>query len=241
MKKLCLILLFCLLSFGALAKNYNAVDSRAERVPANYEKSLPDLVNYLIEPYKNDDEKKACVLLAWIVHHIDYDEYKADNINKTTYRRHPDRISTGDIFETRVGVCQDIASLYQRMAGLAGLDCVVVSGYAGHEVTRRDMEKQRHSWNVVKINDKWEFVDPTWAIRGANVTAFQDVDTRAAHAREIRKRERNTSQTNKTRKNRNVDDRWFMTKPKEMIKTHFPDDSKWQLLSVPKRIGSFLK
>ena len=241
MKKLCLILLFCLLSFGALAKSYNTVDSRAEHVPAGYEKSLPELVNYLIEPYKNDDEKKARVLMAWIVYHIDYDDYKADNINKTTYRRHPSRVSTGDIFETRVGVCQDIASLYQRMAGLAGLDCVVVSGYAGNEVTRRDMEKQRHSWNVVKINDKWEFVDPTWAIRGANVVAFEDVSTRAEHAREIRKRERNTKRTNKTRKNRNVDDRWFMTEPKEMIKTHFPDDSKWQLLSTPKRIGSFLK
>ena len=241
MKKLCLILFLTFFCFNAFAKNYRPIDSRAEQVPAQYEKSLPELVNYLTEPYQKDDESKARVLLAWIVHHVDYDEYKADDINKTTYRRHPSRVSTGDIFETRVGVCQDIANLYQRMAGLAGLDSVVVSGYAGQQVTRRDMEKQRHSWNVVKIDGNWEFVDPTWAMRGENVSAFQDINSRAAHAREIKKRERNTARTNKTRKNRSIDDRWFMTEPKEMIKTHFPDDEKWQLLSPPKRIGSFLK
>ena len=57
----------------------------------------------------------------------------------------------------------------------------------------------------------------------------------------MKKRERNAYKTNKTRKNRRFDERWFMTEPKEMIKTHFPDDEKWQLLPSPKRIGSFLK
>ena len=82
MKKLCLILFLTFFCFNAFAKNYRPIDSRAEQVPAQYEKSLPELVNYLTEPYQKDDESKARVLLAWIVHHVDYDEYKADDITK---------------------------------------------------------------------------------------------------------------------------------------------------------------
>ena len=241
MKKFLLALLLCFVCVNAWAKNYRSVDARAERVPAKYEENLPDLVKYLIEPYAGNEESKARVIMAWIVYHIDYDEYKLKEITKTSYKRHPSRVNTGDIFETRVGVCSDIASLYQRMAGLAGLDCVVVTGYAGNNVTRRDMEDYRHAWNVVKIDGKWEFADPTWAIKGADAVVFQDVNSRAAHNREIKKRERNEAKTNKKRKNRVFDNRWFMTEPKEMIKTHFPDDEKWQLLPSPKRISSFLK
>ena len=241
MKKFLLILLICFTCFNALAKNYRSVDARAEKVPASYEKTLPELVKYLTEPYANNEENKARVLMAWIVYHIDYDEYKSKSITKTTYKRHPDRVNTGDIFETRIGVCSDIAGLYQRMAGLAGLDSVIITGYAGTNVTRRDMEDNRHAWNAVKIDGKWEFVDPTWAIRGPDSVVFRDVNSRTAHTREMKKRERNTTKTNKARKERTFDNRWFMTEPKEMIKTHFPDDEKWQLLPAPKRISSFLK
>ncbi|MBP5535125.1 MAG: hypothetical protein J6Y03_06465 [Alphaproteobacteria bacterium] len=241
MKKILLALLFCFVCFGAFAKNYSYVDSRAEKVPAKYEESLPKLVQYLIEPFSDNEENKARVLMAWIVYHIDYDEYKMESITKTSYKRHPDRVNTGDIFETRVGVCSDIANLYQRMAGLAGLDSVIITGYAGNDVTRRNMEKNRHAWNAVKIDGKWEFVDPTWAIKGQSAVVFQDVNSRVRHDLEMKKRERNAYKTNKTRKNRRFDERWFMTEPREMIKTHFPDDEKWQLLPSPKRIGSFLK
>jgi hypothetical protein len=62
------------------------------------------------------------------------------------------------------------------MAGLAGLDSVVISGYAGFGVTRKNMEANRHAWNAVKINGQWEFVDPTWAMQ-EDVKAFEDVNS----------------------------------------------------------------
>ena len=223
MKKILLILMFSFIcsSVAFARSNYRSVDARAEKVPAKYEESLPDLVGYLIEPYKNSDEEKARVIMAWIVYHIDYDDYKADTITKNNGRRHPTRIGTGDIFETRAGVCQDIANLYQRMVGLAGLDSIVITGYAGMNVTRRDMENNRHAWNAVKIKGNWEFVDPTWAIQGKDTVAFQDVNSRSEHKREMKKRERNARKTNRTRKGRIVSDRWCMTEPREMIQTHF--------------------
>ena len=240
MKKILLIIILCLISVCTNAANYRTLDSRAQRVPKQYEESLPKLVQYLIEPYQNDEEKKARVLLGWIVYHIDYDDYKADTIVKSNRRRRGSSLNSGDIFETRVGVCEDIANLYQRMLGLAGLDSVVVSGYAGFNVTRQTKPESRHAWNAVKIDGKWELIDPTWAMRG-DVKALEDIGSNLAHKRELRQRLSNTNKTNKTRKNRTVDNRWFMTKPQEMIKSHFPDDEKWQLLAVPKKLNSFLK
>ena len=240
MKKILFIL--CLWTFNVFAANYHSIDSRAQKVPDQYNDSLPKLVQYLIEPYQDNDEKKARAIMSWIVYHIDYDEYKADSITRTKYspKLQKNRVSTGDIFETRVGVCDDIAGLYQRMAGLAGLDSVVIRGYAGFDVTARNKDQRTHTWNAVKINDKWEFVDPTWAMQG-DILAFADVDTRAEHRREIKKRLEKENKTQKARANRTIDDRWFMTKPKEMIKTHYPYDSQWQLLPVNKSFGSFLK
>ena len=240
MKKFLLIL--CFWSCSVFAANYRSVDARAQRVPSAYDDSLPKLVAYLTEPYEHNEEKKARAILAWIVYHIDYDEYTLESRTKNRYvsRYRNDRTSAGDIFETRVGVCDEIAHLYQRMAGLAGLDSVVVTGFAGSDVTLHNKEQRRHAWNVVKINGKWEFVDPTWAIKG-DYTAFGDVNSKAAHNREIKKRLRNERRTKKVRDNRFVDDRWFMTKPREMIKTHYPQDDRWQLLPVPKNFPSFLK
>ncbi len=242
MKKLLLILILVLVAFPVWAASYRAVDKRAENVPFKDSESLPKLVAYLTKPYQNNEENKARVLMAWIVYHIDYDAYKADKSQRSvsSRRRRSNISSNGDIFETRLGTCSDIAHLYQRMAGLAGLDSVVVTGYAGTNVTMRNKEENRHAWNVVKINGNWEFVDATWAMRG-DYKVLGDVGTKGRYTREVEKRKANQAKTAKTRKNRTIDDRWFMTKPSEMIKTHFPDDQSWQLLPVPKSMGSFLK
>lgn len=228
------------LSTAAWAVSWRSVDDRAINAPATYDDSLPRLVGYLTEPYAGDEEKKARVILAWIVSHIDYDNYKAKTALLPVLRYStPTGEGSGDIFDTRVGLCGDIADLYQRMAGLAGLDSVVVEGIAGYNLKRTDVEKQRHAWNAVKINGQWRLLDPTWAMRG-DYKVFSDIKTAARHELELRRREQNPIKTKKNRPNRSVDDRWFFTDPKEMAKTHFPNNSRWQLLPVPKSISTFL-
>ncbi|MDD3669603.1 MAG: transglutaminase domain-containing protein [Alphaproteobacteria bacterium] len=236
-----LMLLWCVfIGCAAQAAGYGAEDARARTTPPGRADTLENLVAYLVESYR-DDEQKARVLLAWIVHHVDYDQYKAGEIEKRSKSAmRPDRTAdTGDAFETRVGVCGDIADLYRRMVALAGMEGAVVTGYAGDHVTARNKEQHRHVWNAVKIKGKWELVDPTWAMGRARV--FQNVRGRTAHESAIQNRMRNAHRTEKTRRGRSVDDAWFMTKPSRMIRTHYPDEERWQLLPVPKSPGAFLK
>ncbi len=219
----------------------NAVDNRGQNVPAQNDTDMKTLVDYLVKSYKRDEDK-ARVILSWIVYHIDYDQYKLNTMLDYSPRlraRKQNSISTGDIWQTRIGVCDDIAKLYQRMALMAGLDSVVITGYAGNGVTDRNKGNFRHAWNAVKIDGKWEFVDPTWAMQGDYRTG-NDIYSKRQHAREIERRESGLTNVKQKRRNRRLDDRWFMTKPSEMIKSHYPDDPTWQLLPRPRSFASFI-
>lgn len=248
MKKIIICLILCLLACPSFSANYSSIDRRAKNVPEQYNKSITELVKYLIQPYTKD-EQKARVLLAWIVYHVDYDahkeaEYKRRNkkyLNPLKNKYRPD-VSTGDIFETRLGVCGDIADLYRRMLGLAGLDSASVSGVAGYNVKPQDIGDFAHAWTAVKIDGKWELVDPTWAIGGGNTTVMGENTSTRKHAREVEKRQKDFAKnSDSTRKNRYIRDEWFLPKPRDMIKTHFPNEERWQLLPTPKSIHSFLE
>ena len=82
MKKLW-ILLLCLFSINVMATDYSAIDQYAyDAPPLKTQNGLQKLVAYLVKPYKTDAEK-ARVLLAWIVHNINYDFDKANKNNNT--------------------------------------------------------------------------------------------------------------------------------------------------------------
>ncbi len=229
MLKIVLFLLFLCFSPVSSFANYNEVDLRAKNVPERYEKRLNDLVKYLIEPYKRNDELKARVIFAWIGYHVEYDMFKYDVITekKKGARYTKRKMRTGDAFKTRVGVCGDIADLYARMGKLAGLEVEYITGYAGSDLTMDDLEDSGHAWNAVKINRTWYFVDATWGMSG-DYTAFDDVDSLAEHRKEIRKRKRGDADVSQ---NRSLNNEWFLVPPERMVKTHFPKREKDQHLT----------
>ena len=141
--------------------------------------------------------------------------------------------------EIRAGVCQDIAALYTKMGRMAGLDVNFVSGNVA-PCTFDDLVTGlcRHAWNVVKIDGQWEYVDPTWAMDAPLV--FTDVNSLRAYVRALEKRTKR-DQNLKARKDRRINEKWWLTDKEEMIKTHLSDDEKWQLqkkkITLPEFIG----
>ena len=55
-------------------------------------------------------------------------------------------------------LCDGYALAYEYLLQRAGLTCTMVCGYAG--ATEEDSEK--HAWNLVRLDDDWYEVDPTW-------------------------------------------------------------------------------
>lgn len=236
MKKILLLFLFCCHITLVWAKtDYSKIDQAAFEAPVlKNSKQLSSFVHRLVRPYSKDDEK-ARVLLAWIVHNIDYDKYKSNAIEDTLDRtKKKDKelyIPTNDILETRMGVCEDIAKLYKQMCEAAGLSAVTISGKTrGEKTTLATFEDgESHMWNAVRINREWEYVDPTWAIGGENTESLGNVSKKKDYDKIVRQRESFRSDAKTPRKGRAVKDEWFMTDKDEMIKTHFPTDERWQL------------
>ena len=245
--KILFLTLLLLYQLPAWAKiDYNKIDQYAYEAPVLKDAhKLSQLVRHLVRPYKTDEEK-ARVILAWIVHNIDYDEYKlnalTDSLDRTKKRNKELVITQNDILETRMGVCEDIATLYQQMGNLAGLDVVLIRGKTKDEnTTFAEFENSvDHVWNAVKIDREWEYVDPTWAIGGQQINQLGDVEKKREYEKIIRQRERRNSDVKQPREGRIVNNEWFLTNKDDMIKTHFPFNEKWQLQKKKITIEEFL-
>lgn len=236
MKKFFYFISFFLLSLTANAASYSLVDNIAKNA-----KEYPNIKTLVRELTKNlrTDEEKARVIYAWIVYHIDYDDYYYNTMTEGTVRK-KNRLSKvdNDIYKTRTGVCADIADLYQKMTKMAGLESVIVHGYAGNNINKRELDKHGHAWNAVKIKGKWQLVDATWGINGGDFGS--DIKNVSSYKRELQKRERSIK-GKRTTKNKTIDDNYFFSDPKKLIKTHYPDDEKWQLIRPTITLNRFLR
>ena len=243
MKKLLFVFLWCLVIVTGVcyARSYSAIDSRALRAPEiNSQEELSKLVSFLTDGY-DKEEDKARVILAWIVKNIDYDDYKFAQDQKAI--KHPNSrrdfsVPESDILKVHLGVCRDIADLYVSMASMANLKARTVSGYAGNNLTLQNYDENIHAWVIVSIDGKEEFVDPTWAINGGGRGATANISNNYQYAAELKRRESRTFHPNRSR---SIDEDWFMTKPKTMIKTHFPLNEEDQLLKRPIKLQTFLR
>ena len=185
------------------------------------------LAKYLSKPYHSDLEK-ARSIYAWVIQNIDYDSYRGRLIaNKRKNQKLQQLPQKDHILTTRVGVCEDIANLYQELATLAGLNVQVIDGWTNVGVGRRTMETS-HRWLAVKMANSWEYVDPTWGIGETARAVFENVSANGRYSMEMKKRLKD-KKTYEPRATRRVSDKWFLTDKDEMIKTHFPENEFWQL------------
>ena len=73
--------------------------------------------------------------------------YLAEN---TTYKESTDAHTGYDVLVNHVGVCDGLANAYALAMNTLGIPCAVISNYS-----------KNHSWNLVKLNGVWYFVDLT--------------------------------------------------------------------------------
>ncbi len=146
---------------------------------------------------------KARAIFRWLAANVDYDVAALAAFSMPSAG--PD-----DVLRRRRAVCQGFSDLFVALAQTAGLDAAAVSGYArgaSYRVGEPYTEHDRHAWNAVKCEGRWMLIDPTW---GAG-----HVDVRSSGY------------------TRCFDPFWFFTPPEQFIHTHWPSDTRWQLLSRP--------
>ena len=119
------------------------------------------------------------------------------------------------VFNNGKTVCSGYARLYKEIALYLGLKVECVSCYAkgvGYEPGQK-VSGTNHEYNAIFLNSNWYPLDSTW---GAGHIEGQDF-----------KREFNEF--------------YFLPNPELLIKSHFPEDEKWQLTEKRYTIEEFLK
>jgi hypothetical protein len=106
-------------------------------------KKAEEILNSIIAPNMSDYQK-ICKIYNWIQDNTDYD-YKS--VKKSRYRSYRADNMVG-VFYDRKALCGGYADAFYYLTNLSGIDCKFVSN-------------KTHCWNVVKLQDKWYFVDVT--------------------------------------------------------------------------------
>lgn len=149
-----------------LQRKYEVIDYA---IPADIEQAAMQVVKDA-----RTDEAKARALYAWLGTRIAYDWDKARNYEEQGIWQEQTPQNT---FDTRKGVCIDVARLYDMMARAVDVEVRVVTGLGADGKGGFGP----HAWNEVRIEGKWLPLDATWASSG---DWFNSPDFEQTHIRD---------------------------------------------------------
>ena len=136
-------------------------------------------------------------------------QWVAQNIRydaREFFRGGRSRDKAEDVFRNRIALCGGFVSIYERLAREIGLTAVPITGYAKGVDYRfgRSTKKPNHAWLAMRIAGEWRLIDPTWGAGVINGRTFEPRFT------------------------------WefFLVAPDELILSHLPEESEWQLLDT---------
>lgn len=215
---LCLSLLF-LFHLASAKNDFKAVDQYVRSLDMGSQSLKAFTRGPLIEESATDIEKVRAIYI-WLTDNIAYDCYAYKNNKPIRIRYRSERelrekeaaLDQQQIRKTlrsKKGICGDYALLFNEMCGFLGIEAKKVSGYVKvhHSQIGKLPSGTNHAWNAFKVDGRWYLVDATWGAGYTNpeVTRFKKF----------------------------YRDEYFMMPPEDMVKDHFPDDDRWQLLRDP--------
>ncbi|MBT9584093.1 hypothetical protein IV102_12200 [bacterium] len=168
-------------------------------------------------------EKEVATLAHYLVKPAQNDEEKI----RAIYRWVTDRIAyDADSFfsgnypdgspetslQRRLAVCDGYSKLVHALGKQAGLKVEIVPGYASG-CDADPTEEENHAWNAVKLPQGWRLIEATW---GAGSLG----EDRKFH--------------------KEFNPYYFEPPAEQLLATHFPTESRWQLLLPPITRKEFL-
>lgn len=199
--------------------DFGKADSMARLYPGYALTDIGGLTRKLTVNLSTDVEKFRAVYL-WLCYNIDND-YALYHLNKVRREKIADpqalrawnkefqHLMVEVMLQKKRTVCTGYAYLLRELSLYAGLSCVIVDGYGRSGRMTRGESTPNHSWNAVRLNNKWYLCDPTWSSGAIE------------------------AQSKKFLKKYNDD--YFLPDPRIFIQKHYPLDSAWMLLSENKK------
>lgn len=175
--------------------------------------NLP-LLSYNLTSNLTTDVEKFRAIYMWVCENIKNDPNQNKRISRKRRQFKNDSIgylSWNKIYLKEVYTvlqkkkktsCFGYAYLIKELSNLAGLECTIVNGYGRNAVDNtHELNDVNHSWNAVKLNNKWYLCDATWG-SGYNLESVFIHD---------------------------LNEGYFLPEPKLFAMNHYPSEKKWLL------------
>lgn len=121
---------------------------------------------------KGSDREKIKAIYQWVSTNISYDYERLKTYETKDFQER----SVCTTFNLRMGICMDYAQLTCYMLSVAKIKCEVIYGFG--RSNEKDLfsppDGLRHAWNAVFVDNKWLFMDPTWAGPNVKSDLFDD-------------------------------------------------------------------
>ncbi|MBC3759630.1 hypothetical protein H7U19_14535 [Hyunsoonleella sp. SJ7] len=221
--RLKLFVLLFWLSFQSYAQrsdfahvNFNKADSIAKVYGEASLRNMPLLVHQLTKDLDTQVEQFRAIH-TWVCLNIESDHYFSEATLKKgrALRNKPEALKKWNaktqakvykrLLRDKKTICTGYAYILKALTVLAEIECEIVDGYArttAHNIGTVDFPN--HSWNVLKLNDKWYFADATQASGYYNLDEEKFV--------------------------KDYNDGYFLADPQLFVQNHFPINRKWLLL-----------
>lgn len=219
MKKVFLLILyFIMFKINAQLNDFKHIDFTRAKNSANLYKgenlnNLTLLTHKLTKNLATDVEKFKAIY-TWVCQNIKYDfkayhkissqkkKFKNNRIAYINWQNKYKKEFFEKLLHKKQTICTGYAYLLKEMAFLAGIECKIIDGYGRNGLYQESLDIPDHSWNAVKLNNKWYLCDATWA------SGYIGEDYTFLH---------------------NLNEGYFLTDPELFAKNHYPVKTKWLL------------
>ncbi|MFL5764199.1 MAG: transglutaminase domain-containing protein [Bacteroidia bacterium] len=165
---------------SAAAIRYKKVDDAIFAMKRR-NKKIPVLAKEITAPFSTEEEKVRA-LFDWITNNIAYDcaayHSKTEVAFNFNYKSQEELLQKIDKYYTTVAsltlrnkkaVCEGYAVLFREFCKENGIECQLVEGRASDnkdkikKLRKRSSFSTNHTWNKVRVNGTWYYIDVTWA------------------------------------------------------------------------------
>lgn len=194
--------------------NFKKVENIVKTYKNERLNNLPQLSFKLTSKLTSDVEKFRAIYL-WVTSNIKGDYTLSRKIIRKRKRLKNDSIAlynwnksiTSKVFKTlrekQKTMCTGYAYLIKELASLSNIECKIINGYNRTSTSNvNSFELINHSWNAVKLNNKWYLCDPSLSSGYTNEFYTFIFD---------------------------YNDGYFLTEPSLFSKNHYPQNKKWLL------------
>src|SRR6218665_926501 len=149
--------ILCLFATGLFAQvNYSTTDAYVKQLGSMDSLNLAQVAKK-ITAVSADKEQQARAIFYWIANNIALDP-------KSVKANDQRRSLPEDVVKLRKATALGFAKLFQEMASIANIRCLVVDGFVKNNVEdiNAPADEINHSWNVVQLGqspDSWYVVD----------------------------------------------------------------------------------